>query len=188
MSNNGLAPTSLAFSAGSNDVFGTTGRTGSVTDRDYFTFTVAQGLELTGITVLPGTSPLGALGFSFFGIESGPQVTVSTAATTAAGLLGWDHFSAGDVGTNILPLIGTSGMGSTGFAGPLPSGTYSVWVQDFNVGTVPYAFEFAIAPTPEPSAWILMLTGMALIVGKTGVGAARSGFAAWSETHLNSRR
>lgn len=172
LSNNGLAPTSLAVSAGLNDVFGTTGRTGSVIDRDYFTFTISPGLELTSLTVLPGTAPLGALGVSFIGIEAGPQLTVSTAATDATGLLGWDHFSAGEIGVNILPLIGTSGLGSTGFSGPLPSGTYSVWVQDFNAGTVPYGFEFAV--TPEPSTWTMMLTGLTLLAGKAGGRAARS--------------
>src|SRR5271156_4125369 len=102
LSNNGLAPTLLTVSLGLNDLFGTTGKTGTVIDRDYFTFTVPQGEELTAITVLPGTETLGPLGESFIGIESGPQVTVSTAATTAAGLLGWDHYGAADIGVDIL--------------------------------------------------------------------------------------
>ncbi len=90
LSNNGLAPTVLTVSQGSNDVYGTTGKSAAgVIDRDYFTFTVPEGMELTAITVLPGTTTLGPDGESFIGIESGPQVTISTAATTAAGLLGW---------------------------------------------------------------------------------------------------
>ena len=173
-SNNGLAPTQISVSAGSNDVFGTTGRTGNVIDRDYFTFTLAPGQQLTAITVLPGTSPLGALGFSFIGIQSGPQVTVSTAATDAVGLLGWDHFSASEIGSNILPLMGNAGMGSTGFSGPLPSGTYSFWLQDFNTGTVPYGFEFTV--TPEPSTWTMMFTGLTLLASKTGRRAVRRRF------------
>lgn len=179
LSNNGLTPTSLAASAGLNDVFGTTGRTGSVIDRDYFTFTIAPGQQLSAITVLPGTAPLGALGFSFIGLQSGSQVTVSTAATDATGLLGWDHFSAGEIGTNILPLMGAAGMGSTGFTGPLPSGAYSFWVQDFNAGSVPYGFEFAI--TPEPSTWTMMLAGLGMLVAKTRSRAAQSRHTAGSE-------
>jgi hypothetical protein len=173
LSNSGLTPTLLTVSLGPNDLFGTTGKTGTVVDRDYFTFTVPQGLELTAITVLPGTQTLGPLGDSFIGIESGPEVTVSTAATDATGLLGWFHYDTGDIGVNILPLMGTSGLGSTGFTTPLPAGTYSFWVQEGNVGTVPYGLEFTVA-TPEPASWTMLLTGMAALVGKTARRAARS--------------
>jgi len=174
LSNSGLAPTLLTVSLGLNDLFGTTGKTGTVIDRDYFTFTVPEGLELTAITVLPGPETLGTLGESFIGIESGPQVTVLTSATTAAGLLGWYHYDdTGDIGVNILPLIGTSGLGSTGFTGPLPSGTYSFWVQEASAGTVPYGLEFTVAP--EPASWTMLLTGMTALVGKTARRAARSG-------------
>jgi hypothetical protein len=175
LSNSGLTPTLLTVSLGLNDLFGTTGKTGTVIDRDYFTFTVSQGEELTAITVLPGTQTLGALGESFIGIESGPQVTVSTAATTAAGLLGWYHYDdTADIGLNILPLMGTSGLGSTGFTGPLPAGTYSFWVQEASVGTVPYGLEFTVA-TPEPATWTMLLTGLTMLVGKTARRAARFG-------------
>jgi hypothetical protein len=177
LSNNGLAPTVLVISPGLNDVFGTTGKssTTGLIDRDYFTFTVPQGFELTSITVLPNTQTLGTLGASFIGIESGPEVTVSTSATTAAGLLGWDHYDTNDVltGDNILPQMGM-GVGATGFTGWLPPGQYSFWVQEASVGTVPYGLEFTIA-TPEPSTWTMLLTGLTVLVGKTAR-RARSGF------------
>ena len=173
LSNSGLTPTLLTISLGANDLFGTSGKTGTVVDRDYFTFTVPQGLYLTAITVLPGTQTLGPLGDSFIGIESGPQVTVSTAATTAAGLLGWDHYGTDDIGVDILPLMGTSDLGSTGFTGWLPAGTYSFWVQEASVGSVNYGFDFTVA-TPEPASWTMLLTGLAALVGKTARRAARS--------------
>lgn len=184
LSNNGLAPTLLTVSLGFNDLFGTTGKTGTVIDRDYFTFTVPQGLELTAITVLPGTETLGTLGDSFIGIESGPEVTVSTAATNATGLLGWFHYDTGDIGEDILPLMGTSGLGSTGFTGQLPSGTYSFWVQEASAGTVPYGLEFTVA-TPEPASWTMLFTGMAALVGKTARRAARSGLFRRATTYSN---
>jgi hypothetical protein len=175
LSNNGLAPTLLTVSLGSNVVFGTTGKnaTTGIIDRDYFTFTVPQDMELTALTVLPGTTTLGTLGESFIGIESGPQVTVSTAATTAAGLLGWDHYGTEDIGVNILPLMGTSGLGSTGFTAPLPAGTYSFWVQEASAGSVEYGLDFTVA-TPEPASWTMLVTGLAALVGKTARRAARS--------------
>jgi hypothetical protein len=174
LSNSGLTPTLLTVSPGPNDLFGTTGKTGTTIDRDYFTFTVPQGMELTAITVLPGTQTLGTLGESFIGIESGPEVTVSTAATDATGLLGWFHYSTGDIGEDILPMMGTSGNGSTGFNGPLPAGTYSFWLQEASAGTVPYGLEFTVV-TPEPATWTMLLTGMALLVGITARRAPRSG-------------
>jgi hypothetical protein len=168
LSNSGMAPTLLHVSVGPNDLFGTTGKTGGVIDRDYFSFTVAQGEDLTAITILPGTKTLGNLGASFIGIESGPEVTVPTSATNADGLLGWYHYTTADIGVNILPLMGESGLGSTGFTGPLPAGTYSFWVQEASAGTVPYGMEFTVA-TPEPATWKLLLAGLALFM----VGAAR---------------
>jgi hypothetical protein len=185
LSNSGLTPTLLTVSFGANDLFGTTGKTGTVVDRDYFTFTVPQGLELTAITVLPGTQTLGPLGDSFIGIESGPEVTVSTAATDATGLLGWFHYDTGDIGVNILPLMGTSGLGSTGFTAPLPAGTYSFWLQEGNVGTVPYGLEFTVT-TPEPATWTMLLTGLTALVGKTARRATRSGLRRRAATYSNS--
>ena len=175
LSNSGLTPTLMTVLLGSNDVFGTTGKsatTGTI-DRDYFTFTVPQDLYLTAITVLPGTQTLGALGESFIGVESGPEVDVSTAATTAAGLLGWFHYGTDSIGENILPMMGTSGLGSTGFSAPLPAGTYSFWVQEASVGTVNYGLEFTVA-TPEPATWTMMLAGLTALVGKTARRVARS--------------
>ena len=104
-------------------------------------------------------------------------MTVSTAATDATGLLGWDHYGVEDItdGTNILPLMGSSGLGSTGFSGALPSGTYSFWVQEASAGTVPYGLEFTVA-TPEPSTWTMLLTGLALLVGIAAHRAAQSGY------------
>jgi hypothetical protein len=177
LSNFGLTPTVLTFSQGLNDVFGTTGKSAAgVIDRDYFTFTVAPGLELTAITVLPGTTTLGPLDESFIGVEAGSVVDVSTGATTAAGLLGWTHYGVEEItdGTNILPLMGIPNLGSTGFTGPLPSGTYSFWVQEASVGQVQYGLQFTEAP--EPSTWTMLLTGMTLLVVTTARRAARSGF------------
>jgi hypothetical protein len=174
LSNSGLAPTLVSVSLGSNDLFGTTGKTGNTIDRDYFTFTVPQGLELTAITVLPGTQTLGTLGDSFIGIQSGPEVTVSPTAADATGLLGWFHYNTGDIGVDILPLMGTSGDDSTGFTAPLPEGTYSFWVQEASVGTVPYGLDFSVATAPEPASWTMVFTGLALLAGNTARRAAKS--------------
>src|SRR5262249_34295553 len=130
LSNSGLAPTAVTVALGSNTLFGATGNPGTGTDRDYFTFTVPNGLLLTSITVLPGTVSGGAL--SFIGIQAGPQVTLPTNTQTAAGLLGWWHYSPIDINQNILGEAGIPANGSIGFTGSLGPGTYSFWIQDFN--------------------------------------------------------
>lgn len=166
LANSGLSPTVLTVALGSNQVFGTTGKNANtlIIDRDYFTFAVPQGMVLSAITVLPGTQTLGPLGDSFIGMEAGPQVTVLTSATSAAGLLGWDHYDTGDIGNNILPDMGSAGLGATGFTSPLRAGTYSFWVQEASVGTVSYGFDFTVTAVPEPSSWPILLAGLTLMI------------------------
>lgn len=162
LSGNGLTPTFVSLAAGSNVVTGTTGRQNGVVDRDYLSFTVPAGWQLSAITPLPGTSTV-AGGLAFIGIEAGAQVTtpVTGPATT---LLGWHHYAAGDAGNNILPLIG-AGAGAIGFSGALAAGTYSVWIQETGTGTVPYVMEFTLSAVPEPGgAWLLLTGAMALAV------------------------
>lgn len=160
LSNSGLAPTSLSFSVGDNLVFGTTGRDqAGLVDRDYFTFTLTPDEFLSGITVLSGTTNLGAASLSFIGLQGGNQVTVPPTSATAAGLLGWTHYGAGDIGTDILDNISVPAAGSSGFTTPLGPGSYALWVQDTATGTANYRFNFMVGQVPEPSTWAMMLLG-----------------------------
>src|SRR5688572_9116841 len=77
-SNNRGAPTVVNFGLGENDVFGQTGSTSGVTDRDYFTFTVPVGSVLVSLTVL--NSSLTAGGATFLGLQAGNVITVDPAA------------------------------------------------------------------------------------------------------------
>lgn len=121
-SNSGAANTitKVNFTAGSNQILGATGRNSAgAVDRDYLTFTVPTGLGLTAITPLPGTQSAGPLGLSFIGLEAGNQLTLAPTAATAAGLLGWAHYSTSDIGVNILNTMATPNTGSSGFSVPL---------------------------------------------------------------------
>jgi hypothetical protein len=162
LANSGLAPTAVTLGLGSNVVTGTTGRTGGVVDRDYLTVTLADGWQLESITVRPGTTFLGASGLGFMAVQAGPQVTVSPTGGSAAGLLGWVHYSENDIDSDILGLMGI-GPGATGFAGALPAGTYSFWVQDTGTGTAGYVFELAVAAVPEAPMLALWLAGGAAL-------------------------
>ncbi len=159
LSNSGLSPTFVTVASGSNQIFGATGRDASGLDRDYLTISIPTGLQLTGITVLPGTTSGGAV--SFIGLQAGSQVTLPTSATDAMGLLGWWHYGPSDINTNILPEIGVASNGSSGFTGPLGAGNYSFWIQDFNTGSFNYGFDLtlAAAPAPEPATYGLAMIG-----------------------------
>ena len=157
LSNSGLAPTPITLVAGDNTISGTSGRNeAGAVDQDYFTFTLGADEYLTAIDILQGTVPIG---LSFIGVQSGNQVTVTGAGGSAAGLLGWAHYDAGDVGTNILDDMGVAAAGSTGFSPPLGPGSYAFWVQEASPGTAPYSFDFVVSHVPEPSTWAMMLVG-----------------------------
>lgn len=155
--NSGLAPTVVSLVPGSNLVRGFTGRSGTV-DRDYFRFELPAGWQLDTLTVLPGSTFLGVSAASFIAVQAGPQVTVNPTGGSAAGLLGWVHYSENDIGTDILGLMGI-GPGSTGFVTPLPAGSYSFWVQDTGSGVAEYRFDFSVSVVPEPASGALLLAG-----------------------------
>lgn len=147
LSNSGLSPTLVSVAEGQNQVFGTTGRGTGGVDRDYFTFTVPTGLQITSIVVLPGTTTGDSL--AFIGVQSGNQVTLPPNATEASGLLGWKHYNAAN--GNILSDLSIPAQGSTGFVPPLGAGTFAFWVQEFSAGTFSYGFDFSLEPAPVVS-------------------------------------
>ena len=151
LSNSGLAPTSLTLNLGSNQILGDTGDGGQGVDRDYFTFTLASGQALTSIRLLANTFVSGS--FSFLGIQAGPQVTVAPSGAGGQLLLGWTHYSMGDIGSDLLPVITPSGA--------LSPGTYSVWVQDTG-GPATYGFDFGVTPAvvPLPPSLLLMASSL----------------------------
>lgn len=164
LSNNRLAPTVVPVDPGSNLVTGTMGYTGVVLDRDFFSITVAPGLQLAALVLKPGTVVGG--GASFLGMQAGPAITVDPdTISSGAALLGWHIYSSADIGTNILPAMG-GGPDKIGFSGALPAGTYSFWVQELAPSfpgepfpPFPYAFDLQITAVPEPASALLMLLG-----------------------------
>lgn len=164
LSNLGASPTAVTLGTGSNFINGATGSDGTTIDRDYFTFTLAPGQALTGIEVLenttniPNTNP-GDVARSFIGIEAGTKFDT---LTDASKLLGYTHYNQSMIGTDILDDI-AGGPGAQGFTPPLGAGSYTVWIQEANVGTAHYFFNFLVASVPEPSTWAMMLSGFGLI-------------------------
>jgi hypothetical protein len=160
LSNLGSAPTSVAIANGSNQILGTTGAPDFNLDADYFSVIVPAGHALTSLTLLPGTMPVDDI-VAFLGIQAGDKVT---AVFDPAPLLGWIHYSSSNVGTNLLPVMGTA-PGAIGFIGPLGPGQYSFWVQDYDFGVSVYGIELTVAAAvPEPQS-VTMLTAGLIAVG-----------------------
>jgi hypothetical protein len=163
-SGNGLEPTSISVGAGSNRIFGSSGRVGFDPDRDYFTVTIPDGYAFVALVELAGTTVNDQI--SFLGIQAGPQVTVPTSSVTATGLLGWVHYPAASVDTDILAAVGAGAAGATGFTPPLPAGDYAFWIQDTGDGVASYGFDIVIA-LPEPGV------AAALLLACLSLGSAR---------------
>jgi hypothetical protein len=159
LSNSGLTPTVIPLGLGSNEIFGTTGQTAGVSDRDYFTVTVPANFRLTQLIEEAGTQAGGPSSLGFFAVQSGTQVTLPTNTATAAGLLGWIHYGPTATAVNILPAMGIPAQGSTGFVPPWGPGSYAFWLQDTTVGTFNYGLNLVVASIPEPSAGALVITG-----------------------------
>lgn len=141
-SNNPSSPTRITLSLGDNEIHGTTGRSvaGGPVDRDFFTFVVPAGQQLTSISLLGGTTTAGAGGLGFIGITDANNFG-SAVPTAATGLLGYLHYSTTQIGTDVLDDIG-AGAGSRQFTSPLGPGTYAVWIQETAVANVSYGFSF----------------------------------------------
>jgi hypothetical protein len=173
LSNNRLAPTVVPVDLGSNVVKGTSGYAGTVLDRDFFSITVAPGTQLTALLLGPTTVPGGA--FSFIGMQAGSQLTVDPDnISSGAQLLGWHLYGSADVGTNILDDIG-GGPDKIGFAGALPAGPYTFWIQELAppfpgepFPPYPYEFNLQILAVPEPASALMLLAG-----GLVGLGLRR---------------
>ncbi len=102
-------------------------------DRDYFTFTLAEGQVLSRLVLQGFETDEQGLPQGFIGIQSGPAVTVNPATFESAGqLLGGLVYNNGLVGNDILPELGDGeeqGFTFVSFDAPLPAGTYTVWLN-----------------------------------------------------------
>ena len=160
ISNNYLSPDQMFVTAGDNTVkFVTVG----AEDKEYFTFNIAAGYELSAIIVNDfQTSPKGNL--AFFGVAAGTAFPTSPDTPNPSELLGYTLFGTKSIGSDILEDMGQGG-GSIGFEGPLAAGDYTFWAQEtFSTDDV-WDLNFVISEVPSPGALALF--------GICGLGASR---------------
>ena len=163
-----MNPTQMYTVGVNNHVIFTTVGDDPDEDREYFTFTIAEGYELASI-VLDGfdTDPESNLGF--LGVASGTSFPTSPTAPDVTQILGYALIGESDVGDDILQLMG-QGSGSQGFTGPLGPGSYTFWAQETGPSTDDWDLNFIVtqgsAPAvPGPGA-LAGLIGIATIAGR----------------------
>lgn len=156
-SDNRFAPTTVALRTGVNLISGFSGRspTPDVHDLDYITFTVPEGHRLSAFTI--ANANVGGA-FSFVAVEAGPIITIPAEwQSIDTPLLGWAHFGTSSIGREILAEIGQA-PGAVGFTGPLPSGTYAMWIMELNTSDVfSYSFALGVTPVPQPAGAAALL-------------------------------
>ena len=170
LSNDPLAPTSLTFGVGSNEI---SGRVVNPSDtRDYFTFTIGDGLVLDSIDLV-----------SYFDVDGNPAddgfAAINAGTTTTQPAMGADFLGGAHVGADQLPgadrslaadLAGAENIGTT-FDFPLTAGDYSFVIQQTGAENTGYTLDFVVSPVPLPAAAWLFISGL---LGLFGVKRMRS--------------
>jgi hypothetical protein len=154
LSSNNLAPTPLSFSAGINKVAGTMGGDpgdGIPLDPDFFSFTIAPGLELTSIRVLLYSPP----GQSFYAIALGTSINNTSSSDHLSNIL------VNGTGEILDKLDAGSYSGGLGFTAPLGAGTYTAWFQEL-ASVVTYEMDYTLTAVPEPSRAVLLAAGFGI--------------------------
>jgi hypothetical protein len=151
LSSDATAPTPLHFSLGKNTVTGSVTSTAPADTRDFLTFTIPHGLQLTALQLLrwrdlPGGGPANR---GFHALNSGPTSFVPGAAT-AGNFLGGDHLDPANEGTDLLPGLADGVTAGTGFTVPLGPGTYSYVIQQTGPQLNGYTLQFVVGIAHHP--------------------------------------
>lgn len=131
-------PEQFALGAGDNEISATS----SQGDREYYTISIPDGLELDSIILDSYESDTER---SFIAIQSGPTFTEAPTDTVQSNLLGYALFGTDPISvtTNMLDDMG-SADGAMGFMGALPAGKYTIWSQELSLGGATYSLNFVV--------------------------------------------
>jgi hypothetical protein len=184
LSANYLAPTPFTLSPGTSSVIGIVGTDGSAispvpdtnpSGQDFLSITIPAGYQLNSLVCSNWVSP-GGDDTGFIGLVRGSTFISNIFDPTA--YLGWTHVGTGTyddpqdgeqpvvtIGDNLLPIMGsgTFDYEAQGFTGPLPSGTYTLLIQQQDADNY-YQYDFGVSAVPEPASLGLVgLTSIGLL-------------------------
>ena len=168
LSTDGSAPTELNFILGTNTIVGTVtgpaamaGNPDGPDVRDFFTFTIDDGFQLTEINLV-GFSPLNQ---GFATITAG-MTAENPSAGTIGGTLGGSHVNNSDAGFGTLGTNLANAMaGGSGFTFPLGAGDYTFLIQETGDEPSLYHLEFEVSAVPLPAAAWLFISGLMGLFG-----------------------
>ena len=146
LSGDPMAPTPVAFAPGTNVVIGRVTTSAPADTRDYLTFTIPAGRQLTALRLVSwGGGNLG-----FHAINTG-ATSFNPSSTTDNNFLGGDHVAPIAAPTELLAELldgDTAGVGTTA---PLGAGTYSYVIQQTGPQLSDYHLEFVVSAAPAAS-------------------------------------
>ncbi len=155
------APTPVTLGLGSNIVNGSTTRANAADgDRDFLTFTIAEGQRLTGLFLLafaPDNTAFHAINAGDVGIvPSGPG------AGDVTQYLGAQHLDLVTSEQNLLEGFSADNtLVGSGFSGGLGAGTYTYVIQQTGSELTTYSLNFVVAPAPSTLLALGLAGGLA---------------------------
>ncbi|PAY19544.1 hypothetical protein CKO51_10515 [Rhodopirellula sp. SM50] len=180
LSNDNLAPTVLNFTIGENTVIGDVANArGFLANTDVFSFVVPNGAVWDSLilTDYRDNSPnkdnaaflaiddSDSFPYDSFGLD---EINNANPAFPADAFIGGTTFGGGgptnpDVGRDLLPRA--ANVVGAGYTTPLPSGNYTIYIQQTDAATGYTLTVNLVSAIPEPSsATVLMLVGAAVVM------------------------
>ena len=162
-SSNGAAPTPVTFSLGSNVINGTVTSPSNV--RNFYTFTIGEGQELSAIN-LDAISVVDAAGAvssdpGFYALIDG---TTGTNPVDGFANLGGELYDPDSLGVDLLAGISGGGISSGSGFSSIGAGDYTFVIQQTGdeVSSFSLDFQVSTAAVPEPTSTVL-LAGLGLV-------------------------
>ena len=158
------APTAWTLELGANGLIGSAGGNATSGPRDYdlVSFTIPAGLQLDSIIVNSYENEY-EFGMSFFGLQAGSPWLDGLGLDIAGDfLMGWAHLEKFAPITDLLNEMHRLAS-EPAFAVPLPSGMYTLEIQDVDT-VISYSLTFNVsAAVPEPAGMVMMVLGLVAI-------------------------